>query len=122
MSGLGFVVEWDCGVLVREFGRRRSGQIRALHPELPDAVAAEADPCVYDARVLFDQSACGHGEVNNDKHLPRSSPSRFCYLCNLFSRCLLEANTSDEKVEFASARSSAILATLTEGISKLSGP
>ena len=42
--------------------------------------------------------------------------------CNLFSRCLLEANTSDEKVEFASARSSAILATLTEGISKLSGP
>jgi hypothetical protein len=40
----------------------------------------------------------------------------------VFSRCLHNADTADEKVRFASARGSAILATLTEGISKLSGP
>jgi hypothetical protein len=40
-----------------------------------------------------------------------------------FSRSLLlRADTTDEKVGFASARGSAILATLTGGISKLSGP
>jgi len=48
--------------------------------------------------------------------------SNLLRLTLIFSRCLLKSRESDEKAGFASARGSAILATLTEGISKLSGP
>lgn len=94
-----------------------------------DAVTAKTGFCAPDVRVPFVTSACGHGKVekvNTCLEALLLAGQLVCEIlpcpCNLFSRCLCESNTSDEKVGFASARSSAILATLIEGISKLSGP
>ena len=94
--------------------------MRVTYPKLSDALTRPINSCLR--RV-----APGFGKVNKLRAclitfplagvrdyailLPTSSPGA----------CVKQTRLM-KKYEFASARSSAILATLTEGISKLSGP